>query len=136
MSEGEVIALRNDIRNLSDRFDDRLEEMVKRRDQQHADNKREHDRDRVVFSEAMALQRDQFQEALNKQFLEHVALDKKVDRSYTLLEMAIGDGSPGKGRVGALEVCVETLKQFRWQALAIIACILLAADRIAPFFHK
>ena len=56
------------------------------------------------------------------------ALKAKVDESAFLLRMAVGSGQPGEGRLGQLEQTVETLKKFRWQALAIIALILLAVE--------
>ena len=56
------------------------------------------------------------------------ALKAKVDESAFLLRMAVGSGQPGEGRLGQLEQTVETLKKFRWQALAIISLILLAVE--------
>lgn len=125
MSESEVEGLRRAIDALS-----------KKTDRQHEENQRSQERERAAFSAAMNEQRQLFQEALNKQFLEHVQLDRKVERSLVMLESCIGDGQPGHGRLGQVEKVVEDLKKFRWQAMAIIATLLLLADRLGPLLSK
>lgn len=123
MSEGEVAQLRRDIAALSAKADT-----------QHTANQKDREADRRVFQEAMQQQRDDFQVAINKQFLEHVALETKVEVGNTLLRLAVGTGQAGEGRVGVLERTVETLKQFRWQTLAIISFLLLLAENLRDFF--
>jgi hypothetical protein len=123
MSEGEVTQLRKDIAALSAKTDT-----------QHKDNQKDREADREIFQKALQQQREDFQKAVNKQFLEHLALAKKVEAGNTLLRLAVGSGQAGEGRVGALEKTVETLKQFRWQTLAIIAFLLLLAENLKDFF--
>lgn len=128
MSEGEVATLRREIKALSEKSD-----------RQHAENRASQEADRETFRQsihmqqqtfaaAMSEQRNVFQEAINKQFLEHVQLDKKVDRATTMLESCVGDGQPGSGRVGALETGMEVMKKFRWQALTVIAAVMWAIE--------
>jgi hypothetical protein len=122
MSEGEVAQLRRDIAALSAKSDT-----------QHDANQRDREADRKIFQAAMQQQRDDFQKAINAQFLEHVALETKVEVGNTLLRLAVGSGQAGEGRVGVLEKTVETLKQFRWQTLAIISLLLLMAENLKDF---
>lgn len=128
MSEGEVATLRREIKELSEKSD-----------RQHAENRTSQERDRETFrraidtqqqtfAAAMSEQRNVFQESINKQFLEHFALDKKVDRAMTMLEGCVGDGQPGSGRVGALEAGMEVMKKFRWQALTVIMAAMWAVE--------
>jgi phosphate-selective porin len=123
MSEGEVAQLRRDIASLSAKADT-----------QHEANQKDREADRKIFQAAMQQQRDDFQKAINAQFLEHVALETKVEVGNTLLRLAVGSGQAGEGRVGVLEKTVETLKQFRWQTLAIISFLLLLAENLKDFF--
>lgn len=128
MSEGEIAILRRMILDLSEKSD-----------RQHAQNQTSQQQDRetfrqalttqqLSFASAMSEQRNLFQEALQKQFLEHFALDKKVDHATIMLEGCIGDGQPGKGRLGVLEEAMETMKKFRWQALTVVAFVMWAAE--------
>lgn len=128
MSEGEVAALRREISELS-----------KKSDRQHAENRTSQSQDRetfrvtlqtqqTTFVAAMSAQRDAFQEALNKQFLSHIELDKKVERQAALLKNVAGDGEPGEGRLGVLEAGMETLKKFRWQALTVVALMMWGVE--------
>lgn len=128
MSEGEV-----------SRLSKAIEELSKKTDRQHEDNQKQAARDRETFADAMNKQRELFQEALNKQFLEAVALDRKVERSHVLLEQCVGNGHPGEGRLGIAENTIEMLLKFRWQATAVISTVLLLADKadkIATLLHK
>jgi len=128
MSDDEVSSLRREIRALSDKSDN-----------QHAANQASQERDRTAFQQAiitqqqtfaaaMNAQRDVFQEALNKQFTLHVDLDKKVDRHTMLLENTVGSGQPGEGRLGVVEAGMETMKKFRWQALAVVSLMMWAIE--------
>jgi hypothetical protein len=130
MSEGEVATLRREIRELSEKSD-----------RQHADNQKSQERDRETFRTAlqtqqqtfqatMDSQRNAFQEALNKQFMMHNALDKTVERHELLIGSALGEGNPGEGRIGILELSMETMKKFRWQALTIVALIMWVAEML------
>ncbi len=130
MSEGEVAILRREIKELSDKTD-----------KQHRDNQRSQYADReafratiqaqqTTFQTAMEAQRNAFQDAVNKQFLLHTDLDKLVTKHELLIENALGDGQPGEGRIGVLEAGMETMKKFRWQALAIIALIMWLAETL------
>ena len=125
MSEGEVAQLRRDIAALSTKAD-----------QQHAANQVDRQADREIFQKAMEQQRNDFQAAINKQFLEHIDLEKKMESGNTLLRLAVGSGQAGEGRVGELEKAVETLKKFRWQALAIISLLLLFAENVNYFIKR
>jgi hypothetical protein len=121
MSEGEIATLRREIRDLSEKSD-----------RQHMENRQSQAADRETFrlaiqtqqqtfAKAMDEQRNAFQEALNRQFLIHTDLDKRVERHTLQIENCIGDGKPGDGRVGALENAMETMKKFRWQAIAAMS---------------
>lgn len=132
MSEGEVTQLRRDIAALSAKADKQYEASQK----QHEANQQDREVDRRVFQQAIELQKNAMQEAINKQFLEYVALDKKVESGNILLKLAVGTGQAGEGRVGALEKAVETLQKFRWQTLAIIALLLLLAEHAKDFIGK
>lgn len=128
MSEGEVAVLRREIKDLSDKAD-----------RQHRDNQRSQEADRETFRATMAKQqetfalamteqRNAFQEAINKQFLEHVALDKKVERTTLMLEGCMGDGQPGEGRLGRVEEGLELMKKFRWQALSVVSLLMWVSE--------
>jgi hypothetical protein len=128
MSDGEVAILRREIKDLSDKSD-----------RQHAANQKSQQEDRdafrnallaqqQTFAAAMNEQRNIFQESINKQFLAHVDLDKKVDRHNTLLESIVGDGQPGEGRLGVLESGMDIMKKFRWQALAVVSLMMWAIE--------
>lgn len=128
MSEGEIAILHRAIRDLSEKTD-----------RQHAANQASQAQDRdtfrntiqtqqQTFAAAMNSQREAFQEALNKQFLEHTALDRTVYHHSTMIENIVGDGQPGRGRLGVLETGMELMKKFRWQALAVIALMMWAVE--------
>jgi hypothetical protein len=121
MGEGEVESVRRAIEDLS-----------RKTEAQHQDNQRTSRKDREAFLAAMTQQRDLFQEALNKQFLEHMELVRSVDKGFILVELCVGTGKPGEGRLGQVEETVEMLKKFRWQALALLAAVLWLADKIRP----
>jgi hypothetical protein len=128
MSDDEVSSLRREIKALSDKTD-----------RQHSENRGNQERDREAFRQAlatqqatfaasMAAQRDLFQDAISKQFMLHVELEKKVDKHNMLLEATVGSGQPGEGRLGVLESGMETMKKFRWQALTIVALMMWAIE--------
>ncbi len=128
MSEGEVVTLRREIRDLSDKSD-----------RQHAENRASQAQDRETFRQAVLLQqqtfaaamneqREAFQHSINKQFMYHIELEKKVERQNSLLENIAGDGQPGAGRLGALETSMEIMKKFRWQALTVVAFMMWAVE--------
>lgn len=114
MLDGEVLALCKDVKVLSDKAD-----------RQHMENQKMHAADREAFREAVNNQRDDFQKALNTQYLESRDMQG-------LVRSCLGDGQPGQGRLGRLEEVVETLKKFRWQALAAIFALLYALEHLEP----
>jgi hypothetical protein len=124
----EIASLRNEIHNLSAKTD-----------RQHEANQRSQAADRDTFRQAiesqqrtfvaaMDAQRTAFQDALNRQFISHTELDKTVDRHKILIGNIIGEGQPGEGRLGLLEVGMEVMKKFRWQALAVISLLMWVSE--------
>lgn len=135
MSEGEVAILRREINELS-----------KKSDQQHAENRASQEKDRETFrtaiftqqqtfATAMSEQRDAFQAALSQQLMAHTALDKVVLQHAMLLESAVGDGKPGEGRIGVLEAGMEVMKKFRWQALSVVSLMMWAVETWSHHGH-
>lgn len=130
MSEGELITLRRDLRGLSEKADRQHEA-----NQDSARQDREAFRlaiqtQQQVFSDAMNTQRNAFQEALARQFAAHSELDKTVDRHNTFIANIIGSGGPNEGRLGVLEASMETMKKFRWQALAILGLLMSVLEAL------
>jgi hypothetical protein len=114
MSEDEVVVLRRDVKTLSDKTD-----------RQHQENQKSQAEDRATFTEAMNKQRNDFQQALNLDTIERYRLE-------SLIVNCVGDGQPGKGRLGQVEEAIETLKKFRWQALAAIFALLYVLEHLEP----
>jgi hypothetical protein len=60
-------------------------------------------------------------------------INEKQNKSLLLLSQIVGDdGKPDEGRLGKLEVTVETLTKFRWQLMAVAS----AAVAILEFLRK
>lgn len=135
MSESEIAILRGEIRNLSEKSDKQHAANITSQAQDRETFRAAMQTQQQTFAAAMSQQRDAFQDALNKQFLMHVALDKVVDKHTTLIENCIGDGKPGEGRVGVLEIGMEIMKKFRWQALSVISLLMWAVETWAHHGH-
>jgi len=89
-------------------------------------------KDSVKISEAF---RDSIQNIVNANFLSQQELARKVDRNDAKIDTIIGIEGDDGGRLGKVEKSVETLKQFRWQALAGLATLAWLFDRFVPHGH-
>jgi hypothetical protein len=114
-------------------------------DRMHKENRDRQEMDRDTFRDALATQqttftaamnaqREAFSAALAHQYSEHVAIVTQVNKMTEAVKMVLGNGQPGEGRLGALETAVETLKKFRWQALAVIGVLMWATEFVARMY--
>ncbi len=114
MSDTEVDGLRRDMKEM------------------HKQNQNDRKEDRTALTDAMREQGDRFERGLESLRQDLIPIrDQGMKNGFTV-EQLVGDGSEGAGRIGRIEIVMEKLKQFRWQALGIIGFVGYLVDH---FWH-